>query len=302
MARSTLSPRFFFWAMVGVTLAATALRLWQLPATPPGLWFDEAYNGMDAVWMMRQNEWPVFLVGNNGREAMFHYLLASSIAVLGETAYAIRIVPAVLGIVTIPLMYRWGVTLFGKTDDGRWLALLGALGMATSFWVLVMNRSGYRANLLPLFVILSTGFFWKGWQSGQWRYYTLAGVALGLSQYTYLSARLLPLVFLLFVVIQTILPGLPDRTALKSAWLGLILMAATLTILPLVLLRHQLVRLLLFLPQVNLPQRLQLALPHWSLLQLLRSLILMLTSWMGSTLQAAQSLAQVIRRRSPIKL
>jgi len=221
------SLKFYQGVIVGLVLLATWLRLWQLDPVPPGLWFDEAYNGMDAVWMLKTKTWPVFLVGNHGREAMYHYLLALSITILGDTPYAIRLVSALLGILSIPLMYRWGLTLLRGDAYARSIAVVGAAGLTTSLWYLIMNRAGYRANLLPLFILLGTYFFWRGWQTGHKRYYGLAGLGLGLSQYTYLSARLLPLVFLLFVAGQSLFwwKTKDRRSQLKTTWLGLLIMA-----------------------------------------------------------------------------
>ncbi len=215
---------FTRFAPLGLVLLAAWLRLWRLDSVPPGLWFDEAYNGMDAVWISETKSWPVFLLGNNGREAMFHYLLGLSITVFGQTAYAIRLVSALLGILSIPVMYRWVLTIFDDEPKAQWLALISTTGLVTSFWVLVMNRAGYRANLLPLFILVMSYFFWYGWQTGKIRYYLLAGTGLGLAQYTYLSARLLPLVFLLFISVQTLLSWRKDQARLKTAWFGLLIM------------------------------------------------------------------------------
>jgi hypothetical protein len=217
--------RFIHTLLVGVLLLAVWFRVWQLNTIPPGLWFDEAYYAMDAVWLRQTQTWPIFLLGNNGREPLFSYLLAGATRVFGETAYTARWVTALLGTLAIPLTYRFIFTMFGRDSQARWLALLAAAGLAISFWAVLMNRSAYRANLLPLFVLIVSYFFWQGRQTGQWRYYLLAGIALGLSQYSYLSARLLPVAFGLFMLIQTGIGWQNSSVELKKAWLGLGLMA-----------------------------------------------------------------------------
>lgn len=226
-SKATYLTRLPHTLIIGLILLATWSRLWQLATIPPGLWFDEAYNGLDAIWMLDTATWPVFLVGNNGREAMYHYWLAAVISVLGQTTYAVRFSAALLGIVAAPLMYRWGVTLFRDQRHARWLALVGAAGLVTSLWSLVMNRTGYRANLLPIFVMVTSLLFWQGWQRGQLRFYLLAGAMLGLAQYSYFSARLLPLIFGLFIVGRTLCWQTTERPQLKMAWLGLAVMAVT---------------------------------------------------------------------------
>jgi 4-amino-4-deoxy-L-arabinose transferase-like glycosyltransferase len=216
---------FFHSLMLGLVLLATWLRFWQIESIPPGLWFDEAYNGMDTIGMMVNRTWPVFFTGNNGREALYHYLLIFPITVFGNSTLTLRLAPIFIGIVSVPVMYRWILTLFNDRPDGRLLALVGTAGLATSFWFLLMNRTGYRANLLPLCVLMTSLLFWRGWQNGKLRFYLLAGVMLGVTQYSYFSARLLPLVFGLFVLTQTIFWQNDERLRLKLAWLGLVIMA-----------------------------------------------------------------------------
>ncbi len=185
-----------------VILLAAWLRLWRLSEGP--LWLDEAYNAMDALWILETHSLQPFFVDNNGRETMLHYLGAFSMSILGATPFAFRLVAVSIGILTIPLTYRWVVTLFATRPDHRWLALIAATGLGTSFWHVLTSRSGFRTILIPFFVILTTYLFWYGWQNRSLFYFTMAGITLGLSQYTYLSARVLPLVFGLFMLIWSI--------------------------------------------------------------------------------------------------
>jgi 4-amino-4-deoxy-L-arabinose transferase-like glycosyltransferase len=215
--------------MIALILASAGLRLWRLPELPPGLWYDEAYNGMDALRMLETHVFQVFFLGNHGREPMIHYLSALSVAVLGATPYALRLVSALQSLIAVALMYRWLVTMFGDDPDRHWLALTGSAGLAVSFWYLVMTRNSYRANLVPLFVILTGYWFWRGWRTRSAVAFGAAGAALGLSQYTYLSARLLPLTFGLFGLAWSGLawrnPALvPER---RSLWVGLVTMAVS---------------------------------------------------------------------------
>jgi hypothetical protein len=102
------------------------------------------------------------------------------------------------------------------------LALISTAGLVTSFIYLMMSRVGYRAITLPPLLLLTGYFFWLGWHTHKLRYYLLAGLGLGLCQYTYLSARLLPLVYFLFLVVYSGLNR--KRPALRERWTGLILM------------------------------------------------------------------------------
>ena len=81
--------------LILLTIAVVALfvRLYRLSSFPPGLNGDELFNAMDALRIGR--EWPIYFEGNFGREALFFYLLAPSLRLLGETIFALRL-PAVL--------------------------------------------------------------------------------------------------------------------------------------------------------------------------------------------------------------
>jgi len=237
---STVHRRLRLALMTTVVLVAACLRLWQLPEVPPGLWHDEAYNGMDAIRMLETHSPQIFFPGNDGREPMFLYLQALSISVLGIMPYALRLVSALTGILTVPLIYRWVVSFYAQDADRHWLGLMAAAGLAFSLWHVTMSRSGYRAILFPPFVILTCHLFWRGWQRRSLLYFAGAGVALGLSQYTYLSVRLLPLVFGLFGVLWLLLTKMRlarsaeatgpfasvPSSAQKALWLGLLVMVA----------------------------------------------------------------------------
>ncbi|MBI1881372.1 MAG: glycosyltransferase family 39 protein [Chloroflexi bacterium] len=212
--------------VLGLVLLAAWLRLWHLNSTPPGLWFDEGFNGMEAFWMLKTQTWPVFILGGQGREVLFFYLLALFMAILGDAIYVLRLAATLLGVLSIPLMYRWALTLFKGEPNVAWLALISTAGLAVSFWLLVMNRVSYRANTLLPLLLLTGYFFWCGWQSGKLRYYWAAGVGLGLCQYTYLAGRLVPLVFALFVLAQTLWNWKSERAKLKVAWMGLLVMGS----------------------------------------------------------------------------
>ena len=45
------------WLLVILALAAF-LRLWQLDSFPPGLYHDEAYNGLDALSLLQGKTFP----------------------------------------------------------------------------------------------------------------------------------------------------------------------------------------------------------------------------------------------------
>lgn len=203
--------------LILVVLLFTAwLRMWQLPEVPPGFFFDEAYNAMDTVWMLETRSPQIFFADNNGREPMYHFLAAFSVSLLGATPLAFRLVSAFTGIITIPLVYRWVTVLFANHPERRWLALMAATTFAFSFWHVLISRTAFRTILLPPFIMLTAWLFWYGWQKRSWLHLIMAGIVLGLSQYTYLPARLLPVLFGFFALIW-IVAGKKQKSAYTLA-------------------------------------------------------------------------------------
>lgn len=214
--------------LIPVLWLAFGLRIWQLADLPPGLWYDEGYYAMDAVWLLDGGPWRLFFAGNNGREPLFIYLQAWFIYWLGTTPFTPRLVGSLTGMLTIPVMYVWTKRLTRQLAIPYrfYLPYLATLGLTISFWHVTLSRGGFRGVLLPLFTLLVFYSFWRGWQSRSWGWLIMAGLMLGASQYTYLAARSLPLVFALFALIWTrtlIQPA--NRADLTFLWGGLLVMA-----------------------------------------------------------------------------
>lgn len=180
-----------------IILVGAFLRIYQLDSLPPGLFMDEAMNGLDAQDVWRNHHFPIFFSANNGREPLYIYLQALMLMLVGENGLSIRLVSTYTGILTIPLVYVLGRTLFRQTTSNAiWIGTTAAAAVAASYWHVSLSRLGFRTVLLPMFVMLVLLWFWQGWQSGKLRWFGLAGIALGLSQYTYLAARAVPIFFI----------------------------------------------------------------------------------------------------------
>jgi hypothetical protein len=189
----------FLLALAATLAVAVFLRLYRLDAVPPGLAYDEAWEGLDALRILGGAR-PVFLDGNNGREPLFAYSAAPLLAWLGPTPTALRAAAAAWGILTVASM-----ALLGGVLGGRGLALAAAVLVAISYWPLHMSRLGMRSVALPplegiavalLLVALGATLsrpVLPAWRSPWPRRAAAvgAGLFLGLSLYTYLPARLL---------------------------------------------------------------------------------------------------------------
>lgn len=178
-------------ALFLVIALAVYFRFWQLNHLPPGLYEDEAANGLD-VFKIQHHDFRPFYSTNNGREALFFYLQAIFVTVMGNTVLALRIAPALIGVAAVLMTY-----LLCKEWFSRRTALLASLMMATGSWAVTISRNGFRAGMVPLMIALTLWLVTKAVKQRRWYWYALTGISYGAGFYTYLSWRVTPLVLLL---------------------------------------------------------------------------------------------------------
>ncbi len=250
-------------ALLAILLLATGLRFWRLGELPPGLYHDEAYNGLDALSLLAgktfpqfyegwelyaqdahaerppvPTQLPVFFEGNFGREPLHVYLMALSIWLAGATPFAVRAVPAAAGVLAVLTTFLAARALIPPDQRDRWVGVLtpflAALTLAILYPAVHFSRFGIRAMLFVPCATLAVYAFWRGWRavgSGQWLWLSGAGFFIGLGLYTYAAARLFPLLFVIFFAYM----AWQEWDALKQRWQPLTVMVgvAVLTALPL---------------------------------------------------------------------
>lgn len=219
MTSSRTTKAFTLAAIVAV---AAALRLFGLDRWPPGLHYDEAAYGLQALELWTNPRLEVFFPAYTGREPLFVYVLAAAIGALGPSVLAIRLVAALIGIGAVATTFLVGRALFGTG-----VGLLGAGLLATSFWHVLISRMAYRAGLLALLTPLAIWLLWRLWQRPTPLRALIAGVALGALAYTYVGIRLLPLALALWAIGEAAAGPLRDRRRLTCAVLAAAVAVAT---------------------------------------------------------------------------
>lgn len=244
------SPVFCLILIIGVAFALRVIKLNNLPLS---LSLDEATNGLDALQLIQLGRLTPFLQNNFGRETLFFYGQGLALKFYGLSFFSLRFVSVLLGTLTVPLLYRTGVALqldalLSKKagfSPASVTGLLAATGLAVSYWHIYFSRLGLRAILLPPLLLGLVWCFWRGWYrptAGRatlptWSghlWLVMAGFLLGLSLYTYLAARLLPLLLTIFAAIDLLSR---DRSNRRQRVAGFLLFSFTawLTAIPLLL-------------------------------------------------------------------
>ncbi len=180
------------WAVVLLaTIAGAGLRLWFLPKVP-GLWYDEAINGLDALRILREPGIPIFFdTFGHMREPMYMYLETLGVLAGGTSAIAIRAVSTVIGIATIPVVWLCARELFGRNT-----AALALVCFALMRWHIHFSALAFRTILAPLFACLVILFLTRMLRRRSMTDAALCGAFLGLGAYTYLAFRLMPVIVL----------------------------------------------------------------------------------------------------------
>jgi 4-amino-4-deoxy-L-arabinose transferase-like glycosyltransferase len=203
---------------------AAFFRLYQMGQAPPGPHFDEASATFDALDVLSGRH-TVFSLRPFGREMLFVYVATPLVALLGPSRLAIRMPTAIVGILTVLAVYLLVRELLVKESKGRaqWTALLAALFLALSFWHVALNHLSFRANYVPLFETLCFLFLWLAVRTDRLWAYVLSGLFLGLGLHTYIAARFVPVVLVVFFAL--LLPTLWGRRVIIQRWRRWLLLA-----------------------------------------------------------------------------
>ena len=186
------------WFVLALILVVAAgFRFWALDSAPPGLYPDEAMNGNNALEVLHSGNPDVFYPQNNGREGLYANLQAISISLFGNTPFALRVVSALMGLLTVLGTYLLTRRLF----DNWGIAALAAFLMAIGFWHVNFSRIGFRAIMAPMFGVWSFYYLAQALRTGRHWHWLLAGALLGLGMHTYIAFRIMPVVALLVLLV-----------------------------------------------------------------------------------------------------
>lgn len=216
--------------MILILWLALFLRVWQLDTLPPGLHYDEAFNGTMAREVLRGINRPIFFTPNFGEEPLHIYTEAILFAGLGESPWTIRLVSAIFGVIFVAAMYACARAFFPRADL---LALVAAFIGATLYWAINFSRIGIETNGLPMLLTLSAAALAHAFRKMEWRWFIGAGFLIGATVYTYLASRLwLVAIFLWFLYLVAF-----HRETIRAQFSKWVVMGvvALLTLAPLIL-------------------------------------------------------------------
>ena len=172
-----------------IFLVALGLRLWQLASVPITVSGDEGEFGLEAARVLKGQIRSPFTTGWLGNPTMGFFFTAPSIAWLGQTSLGLRLPWALLGALTVPLVFWLVSRLQG------WAVGLAAAGLlATYHYHIHFSRLGINNIADPFFATLTLLLLYRGYDRRSLASWALAGLAMGIAQYFYFGARAIPLI------------------------------------------------------------------------------------------------------------
>lgn len=180
------------WFLILILVVAFVFNFQNIMSVPPGLYPDEAINGNNALEALESGDYKIFYPENNGREGLYINIVAQSLRIFGPEPWAIRLVSAVFGFLTVLGLYLLARLLF------NWqIASIAAFYLATSPWHIIFSRIGFRAIMVPLLAVWGFYFLWRGLRSLKLSDFAFSGLFIGLGLHTYIAFRFIPFVIIL---------------------------------------------------------------------------------------------------------
>ena len=198
-----MSSRVSFVLAVIILLGATFLRTEDLTTLPVG-YTDEEVNSIRITEAAREGNIEVFYnLGNQGREGIYHVVLALVTTLTGKGTFGYRIFSVWMGLITLASVYAIGRRIFGE------IAGLGSMAvLAVMFMPIVFSRQISPMALLPavsaavlLLITMTMPVYRRRWQRGDNTIIAAAlGFFLGLGIYIHPAGLFILVVSLLFII------------------------------------------------------------------------------------------------------
>jgi hypothetical protein len=171
--------------MVALGGLAFVVRVYDLEFHPYSFINDEGEAGREAWRIVTGQRTNLFEVGWAGQPIMSFTPTALAVYLLGHTVFAVRVVSALAGALTVSVLFLLGREIFDRATGLLAAGLLLTLPFHVHF-----SRLGVSNGMDALTSTLTLWLTLRAIRRGSLIAYGLAGLAAGLSLYTYLGSRL----------------------------------------------------------------------------------------------------------------
>lgn len=178
----------------------------RLGAVPAGLHVDEAGMAYDALSLAKHGtdrfgyHHPAYLINfGGGQNALYTYLASIVVRILGFSIFAIRIPALILALAAAAVFY-----FLMRRVKGPVFALIGLALFVVLPFSIMHSRWGLESYLFFPLSIMSIAALWLAFKEHKIWQFVLAGVAFGITLYTYAVSYLILPAFLAALMIYAL--------------------------------------------------------------------------------------------------
>ncbi len=187
-----------FIVLLGIILLATFLRFYKIDAYMTFLG-DEGRDAIIIKRLLTQGDVPFIgpptSVGNIYLGPLYYYMMAVPMGVFWLNPVAASGMVALIGVLTVLLVYYITKSWFGK-----WAGNIAAFLYAISPVTIIYSRSSWNPNPAPFYTLLAMVGIYQAHKRGNYLWLILTGLSLGAAiQMHYLALILLPIFGILWL-------------------------------------------------------------------------------------------------------
>lgn len=175
-----------------IIVFAGVLRIFALNRYPAGLNADEAAIGYNAYSLIQTGKdeygelWPInFKSFGDYKPGLYFYFVLPFVKLFGLNIWAVRLPSAILGTVSVFLIYL----LVNEIFKDKAKALVSASLLAISPWHIHFSRGGWESNAAIFFILAAVFVFFKALKKPV--YFPISCLLFLVSMYAYHSARVI---------------------------------------------------------------------------------------------------------------
>ena len=189
--KSLIAASRYFQTLIILTIIGFFLRFYNLGYN--SLWLDEAttYN------ISLQSFAGIWQVTANGEfNPPLFYWVEHVMLMLGNNEFILRFIPALLGVLTIPLFY-----MIGKEFLDRNAGIIAAAACTVSPFLIYYSQEARAYMMMLFFVALATIFFLRAMKSGSLMHWIFFGVFSALAFWAHFYAFVMIAALVLFALL-----------------------------------------------------------------------------------------------------
>lgn len=189
---------YCIYILISLVVLGSLLRLYHLGFN--SLWLDEISTYKYSIGSFTEM-WGMMATGTDYSPPLFFFMEHFVLQVLGVSEWAIRLLPAIFSIATIPVMY-----LVGKEFKDKYVGLISAAIFTFSPFLIYYAQDARPYPVAMFFVTAMFLFYLKAEKSGDARDWAVFGALAALAFWTHYYT----LFFTATLLGYTILRGIPD--------------------------------------------------------------------------------------------